>query len=144
MEPLGWVSLVTLGVRDVAAATRFYAKLGWENTGASQPSVSFLRGGTVILALWGREELAADAGLDPAPRGFAGVALAANVATREGVDAAMLEAQRAGGRIVKPAVDTFWGGRSGYFEDLDGHLWEVAWNPGFPRAADGRIQVPDE
>lgn len=137
------VSLVTLGVRDLAAAVRFYEALGWKRSGASNEVVAFFHTGGAALALFGHESLAADAGLAATgASGFRGVALAANVDAREDVDAALAAAARAGARVVKEAADTTWGGRSGYFEDVDGHLWEVAWNPFFPLDATGSVQLP--
>ena len=81
------------------------------------------------LALWPRKSLAKDSGLPLGPRGATEFSLAHNVSSAAEVDAVMSEAQRAGATIVKPAQNTFWGGYAGYFQDLDGHLWEVAWNP---------------
>lgn len=135
------LSLVTLGVRDVAVATRFYESLGWRRSSASNASVTFLHGATV-LALWGRDDLAQDANMPANAAGFSGIALARNVPARDDVDAFLARAQKAGARIQKPAQDTFWGGRSGYFRDPDGHLWEVAWNPAWPLKADGTVTLP--
>ncbi|HEX2021162.1 MAG TPA: VOC family protein [Candidatus Thermoplasmatota archaeon] len=136
------VHLVTLGVRDVAASTAFYERLGWRKSSASNEGISFFQGRGAILAVWGREDLAKDARADAQGHGFRGVALAANVPRREDVDAALAAAEKAGARIAKPAEDAFWGGRSGYFADPDGHLWEVAWNPHFPMATDGSVALP--
>ena len=136
------ISLVTLGVDDLDRALAFYAEgLGLRTQGVvgrefEHGAVAFfeLEGG-LRMALWPRASLAHDAGL-PAdaglPVGAAGsvdFALAHNVSSREEVDAVMAQAARAGARIVKPSVDTFWGGYAGYFRDPDRHLWEVAWNP---------------
>ncbi len=81
------------------------------------------------LALWARENLAHDAGIPATPRSPTEFVLAHNVGSRKAVDAVMNQARHAGATIVKPAIDTFWGGYAGYFQDPDGHLWEVAWNP---------------
>jgi catechol 2,3-dioxygenase-like lactoylglutathione lyase family enzyme len=141
MEPR--LSLITLGVADVARSRRFYEALGWRASGASQAGeVAFFPGGGVVLALWGRADLARDAGLEDAG-GFGGVALAHNARTRAEVDAILGEADAAGGRVLKPAVETSWGGYAGYFADPDGHPWEVAWNPHFPLGPDGSLQLPD-
>ncbi|HVL47468.1 MAG TPA: VOC family protein [Candidatus Thermoplasmatota archaeon] len=137
-----WISLVTLGVEDLDAATRFYEALGWRRSGASNKDVTFLSGGAVALALFGRDALAEDARVPARGDGFRALAIAANVAEPHDVDLALRRAEAAGARVVKPAEDAPWGGRSGYFADLDGHLWEIAWNPHFPRAADGRLTLP--
>lgn len=143
MGHLDRVSLVTLGVRDIAASTRFYAALGWHVSSASQPTITFLRSATVALGLYGRDALAEDARVTADGTGFRATALAANVPAREDVDAALAHAERAGARVVKPAEDAFWGGRSGYFADPDGHLWEVAWNPHAQVDDAGRMALPD-
>ncbi|MDR3500098.1 MAG: VOC family protein [Parvibaculum sp.] len=140
MEPR--ISLITLGVADVARSRRFYEALGWRASSASQEGVAFFQAGGMALALFGREALAEDAGLADAGSGFGGIALAQNMRTQEAVDQLMAEAERAGARIVKPAQKVFWGGYSGYFADPDGHLWEIAWNPGFALDADGSLRLP--
>jgi uncharacterized protein len=139
------VSLITLAVDDLAAATRFYEAMGWRRSSASvDGTVAFLRGGSVVLGLFGRDELAADAGVSPSSPGGAGVAVAMNVTTEQAVDEILATAAQAGGGITKAAQRTDWGGYSGYFEDLDGHLWEAAHSPGFALLPDGRIVLPDE
>jgi catechol 2,3-dioxygenase-like lactoylglutathione lyase family enzyme len=138
------ISLITLGVADLARARRFSCDgLGWAASSVGGDEVVFLRTSGAILALWPREKLAADANLPAAGSGFGGIALAHNVPNREDVDAVLAEAVAAGGRLLKPAEDASWGGRSGYFADPDGYPWEVAWNPGFPLAPDGTVQLPD-
>jgi catechol 2,3-dioxygenase-like lactoylglutathione lyase family enzyme len=135
------LSLVTLGVADLERARRFYEDgLGWRR-GNNHPEVVFFQIGGAVLALWGRDALAKDAGL-PDAGGFGGIALAYNARTREEVDAVLAEAAAAGARILKPAEDTFWGGHSGYFADPDGHVWEVAWNPEWTVAEDGSVRLP--
>ena len=139
------VSLITLGVDDLDRATRFYEDLGWLRSSASVAgTVAFLGGGAVVLGLFGREGLALDAGVPPVGAGPASIALAMNLESPQAVDEAMATAEQAGARITKPAVTTDWGGYSGYFLDPDGHLWEVAHNPGFGLLADGRIELPDD
>ena len=123
------ISIVTLGVEDLAAATAFYEKLGWRNSSASQESVTFLQGHSVVLGLYGRNDLAEDIGVDPAGSGFRGASLALNLPDRAGVDRFFAHAVSCGARATKQPQDVFWGGYSGYFSDLDGHLWEVAHNP---------------
>ena len=98
--------------------------------------------GGIALALWGRAELARDTGVPDSP-GVGGVALAHNTRTREEVDAILEEARAAGGRILKLARPTSWGGYAGYFADPDGHCWEIAWNPHFTLDAEGSLQLPD-
>jgi catechol 2,3-dioxygenase-like lactoylglutathione lyase family enzyme len=138
-----FVSFAVLGVADVARATVFYEAIGWERSPASQPEISFFRTGGAGLILWDRDALAADANLEPtAPRPFEGRGLAINVATADAVTAALEVVAAAGGHILKHATLADWGGTSGYFADLDGHLWEVAHNPGFPLGPDGLPQLP--
>ena len=130
------LSVLTLLVDDLDRAVAFYRDgLGLATEGVvgrefEHGAVAFfeLQHG-VSLALWERASLAHDAGLATEPAGPPAVSLGHNVRTRDDVDRAMAEAARAGARIVKPAADTFWGGYAGYFQDPDGHLWEIAWNP---------------
>lgn len=105
--------------------------------------VAFFQAGGMAFSLFPRDELAKDAGVASEGHGFRGVALAYNARTHEEVDAVMAEAQAAGGKTIKPAQQAFWGGYSGYFSDLDGFLWEIAWNPSFVIAKDGSIQLPE-
>jgi uncharacterized protein len=139
MEPR--ISVVTLGVADLARAARFYEAMGLKRNAAITDGVAFFQMGGAILALWPREELAKDAGLELAD-GPAPVALAYNTRSEAEVDALLADAEAAGGRVVKAASRAFWGGRQGYFTDPDGHLWEVAHNPGFSLDAEGRIALP--
>jgi catechol 2,3-dioxygenase-like lactoylglutathione lyase family enzyme len=141
MEPR--ISLVTLGVGDVARSRRFYEALGWKASGASVESTVFFQLGGMALALYGRADLAGDAGLSEAGPGFGGVMLAQNVRSSEAVDALLIEAERAGAQILKAGQKVFWGGYVGYFADPDGYPWEVAWNPGFVLEADGTLRLPD-
>jgi uncharacterized protein len=130
------VTLITLGVDDLEKALRFYRDgLGLPSQGIvgrefEHGAVAFFelqRG--FRLALWPRDSIAHDTGLPKAPRSATEFTIAHNVNTREEVDAVMAQAKKAGATIVKPAGDTFWGGYTGYFQDPDGHVWEVAWNP---------------
>jgi len=133
------LSLVTLGVGDLGRARSFYEALGWKPAFANEGVVFFQLGG-MVLALWGREALAKDAGL-PAPPPPGAIALAHNVRSREEVDRLLDEAARAGAQ-VRPAHATEWGGYSGYFFDPDGHPWEVAHNPFWTIEADGSVRIP--
>lgn len=136
------LSLVTLGVEDLARARAFYEDgLGWRASSAGNHEVVFFQLGGIALGLYAADALAKEANL-PRGQGFGGMALAHNVRGRAEVDALLAEAEAAGGRILKPAEDAFWGGYSGYFADLDGHVWEVAWNPFWPLDEAGAIQLP--
>jgi catechol 2,3-dioxygenase-like lactoylglutathione lyase family enzyme len=126
------LSLVTLGVEDLARATRFYAEVLELPRLPSPPSVAFFELGRTWLSLYAREALAEDAAVPAAGSGFRGFTLAHNVASEAEVDALLRHVAERGGRIVKPAQRADWGGYSGYFADPDGFLWEVAWNPHFP------------
>ena len=138
------VSLITLGVADIAKATAFYEKLGFlRSQKASQESVSFFRAGSVVLALWSREALKEDAEAGALWTGNGGIVPAQNLVSEAEVDAMMARAEAAGARMLKPATKTFWGGYNGYFADADGHVWEAAFNPHWPLDKDGRIQLPD-
>ena len=142
MEPR--ISLITLGVADLDRAVRFYRDgLGWPKSSVGGGDVAFMRTGGTVLALYPHESLAADAGLPVAGPGFGGVTLAHNVRDRALVDVALAEAVRAGATLVRSARELAWGGYVGYFADPDGHVWEVAWNPGFPFADDGSVMVPE-
>jgi predicted lactoylglutathione lyase len=141
MEPR--ISLVTLGVDDLERATRFYEAMGLERNQRFAEDVSFFQMGGSILALWGRHDLARDAGVEISREGYAPVALAYNTRSEEEVAEVLDMAARAGGRIVKPAHKAFWGGMQGYFADTEGNLWEVAHNPDFPIDAEGRISLPE-
>jgi uncharacterized protein len=135
------ISLITLGVHDLGAARAFYEALGWECKEVEE--TVFVQAGGSAVVLWGREKLADDAGVEDAGAdGFGGIALAQNVRSREEVDAVLAAAVAAGARITKPAAETFYGGYAAYFADLDGHLWEIAHNPGFTLKDDGSLVLP--
>jgi len=130
------ITLITLGVDDLEAAVRFYRDgLGLKTEGIvgreiEHGAVAFfeLQGG-LKLGLWPRESIAFDSGVAQGPRSTTEFTIAHNVNSAEEADAVLAQAKAAGARIVKPGHKTAWGGYAGYFEDLDGHLWEVAWNP---------------
>jgi catechol 2,3-dioxygenase-like lactoylglutathione lyase family enzyme len=132
------MSLVTLGVADLARARTFYSEgLGWSVLSPDQTGIVFFQLPGLALALWPVDKLAKDAGLAPRAGGFGGITLAINMPSPAEVDAVIAQAERAGARVLKPAAETFWGGYSGYFSDLDGHPWEVAHNPFCTVAPDG-------
>lgn len=136
------VSLVTLGVSDLRRAKAFYEQLGWR--GQEVEETVFFQAGGQALVLWDRSKLAADAGVVAGPPGeFSGVVLAHNVRSTEEVDELIGSAVAAGGAVTKPAAATFYGGYAGCFADPDGHVWEIAHNPGFPLADDGTLTLPD-
>lgn len=133
------VSLITLGVADLARAIDFYAALGWTPHDASvNGEVAFYQAGGLVVALWSRASLAADSGVVD-DGGWGGVTLAHNVASPAEVDGLLTTAERAGARIARRGAPTEWGGYSGLFVDPDGHPWEVAVNPAWSIADDGSI-----
>lgn len=135
--------IVSLGVDDLGRALRFYRDgLGWPLSSASGGDFAIFDLDGAKLALYPRRLLAADARLRYRGRGFDGVTLAQNVATRAEVAPSLRRAVAAGGKLLKPAADTAWGGCSGYFADPDGHAWEVAWAPMFRLGRDGRLRLP--
>lgn len=138
------LSLVTLGVADLARAVAFYEALGLRRQVKAAEGAAFFDAGGVVLSLYPRHELAADAGVLPGRAGqFGGIALACNRGSRAEVDTTLIRAVAAGGRALRPAQPTFWGGYSGYVADPDGHPWEIAHNPGFPFDEAGRIVLPE-
>ena len=135
------ISIVTLGVRSLEAAKKFYVGgLGWKPAFENEQIVFFEAGG-MVFALFLRDELAADFAADPAAFGRAAMALAYNVREKTEVDPLMQRAAAAGAKVLKPAREASWGGYSGYFADPDGFAWEVAWNPHWRIAPDGRIYI---
>ncbi len=137
------LTLVTLGVTDLAKARAFYEAWGWRASSASQPEVAFFQANGLALALWSRADLAKDAGVQDRPTGFSAVTLAYNARSKEEADEVYALAIAAGAKATKPLQDVFWGGYSGYFADPEGHLWEVAWNPAFPLDEEGHMFLPD-
>ena len=136
------VSLITLGVADLGRSRSFYEQLGWRGQEVEE-TVFFQAGGQAVV-LWGREKVAADAGIDDDGHStFGGIALAHNVASRLEVDAVVAAAATAGGEVTKAPSETSYGGYAGFFRDPDGHVWEVAHNPGFMLGDDGTLTLPD-
>ena len=136
------MSLITLGVADLGRARAFYEALGWKASAIGGGEVVFFQGLGLALSLFPRESLAADAGVSSAGGGFAAIALAHNVRTREEVAAVLAEAEAAGGSLIKASTAAPWGGRSGYFADPDGHRGEVAWNPRLALDEKGALILP--
>ena len=123
------LNLITLGVSDFTRAVQFYEKLGWRKSPASLDDLALFALGGISLALYPRKLLAEDALVENTPSGFSGITLAINAKSEEEVDDILREVERNGASILKPAQKVFWGGYSGYFTDLDGHVFEVAFNP---------------
>jgi predicted lactoylglutathione lyase len=140
MEPR--VSLITLGVADLAKSRAFYEGLGWRSKSEAEEGVVFFQSGGMILALWPRTQLAEDSRVED-NGGWGGVTLAYNVGSPAAVDAFLDLARAAGGAVPRAGAETFWGGYSGLFIDLDGHPWEVAHNPFWNLDEDGSIHLPD-
>jgi predicted lactoylglutathione lyase len=134
------VSLITLGVRDLARARGFYEALGWKSGAAPADDVVFFQAGCMIVALWGRDQLAEDTMVEDSG-GWGGVTLAYNARSPEEVDAVLAEADAAGAKIPRAGAETFWGGYSGVFVDPDGHAWEVAHNPHWTLSEDGAVSL---
>lgn len=145
--PHAHISLVTLGVRDVPRAARFYEALGFTRKVRAAPEhmVAFFDAGTLALSLYAVSGLASDAGFPPdtAPSAFRGASLAWNCASEAEVDAVMALALEVGATELVPAKKAAWGGYHGHFADPDGHIWEVAHNPQFPLSPEGRGILPD-
>ena len=132
------VSLITLGVSDYERAKSFYEALGWSVTLEIEETAFFQANGVVVV-LWAREKLAGDMGIPDDGANWSGIALAHNVASREEVDQIVEQARANGGTITREPSETFYGGYAGAFRDLDGHVWEIAHNPGFGLAPDGSV-----
>ena len=134
------VSLITLGVRDLARARAFYEALGWTTRGAPEDDVVFFQAGGMVVALWDRARLAEDSGVEDSG-GWGGLTLAHNVRSPGEVDAVIEEARAAGATIGREPGETFWGGYSGLFIDPDGHPWEVAHNPRWSVSETGDVTL---
>jgi predicted lactoylglutathione lyase len=136
------LSLVTLGVADLARARRFYEALGWTTSADPEDDVVFFQAGGMIVALWGRERLAEDTVVTD-NGGWGGITLAYNTRSDDEVDTVLAEAEASGATIARAGAKSFWGGYSGVFFDPDGHPWEVAHNPHWTIAGDGSIRLPE-
>lgn len=135
------ISIVTLGVRNLEKARNFYDALGWQvHSEDMSDKIVCYNLQNMAFALYPVENMSEEIALKTSEAGFNGIVLAHNVASKEDVSTVLEEAEKVGGKIVKPAQDAFWGGHSGYFSDPDGYLWEVAYNPFSPLGADGEFQ----
>ena len=134
------ISLITLGVGDLDRSRAFYEALGWRQKGNRDADVAFFQAGGIVIALWARDQLAEDSGVEDGG-GWGGITLAYNVRSPAEVDAAIAEAEEAGARIPRHGAATEWGGYSGVFVDPDGHPWEVAHNPHWTIADDGSVTI---
>jgi catechol 2,3-dioxygenase-like lactoylglutathione lyase family enzyme len=134
------VNVITLGVRDLARACRFYEDLGWTTGAEPGDDVVFFQAGDMVLALWARARLADDSAVEDAV-GWGGVTLALNLASPAEVDIAIEEARAAGATIGREPAETFWGGYSGVFVDPEGHPWEIAHNPRWTLTEDGGVRL---
>ena len=137
------LSIITLGVIDLERSLRFYRDgLGWKLSSASLEDIAFLPMGGVVLGLYSRDLLAEDAMVDAKGEGFSGITLAYNTKSKAEVHEVLERVKTLGAKIVKSAQDVSWGGYHGYFADPDGHLWEVAWNPGFEFDENDNLKLP--
>ena len=134
------VSLITLGVSDLARARAFYEGMGWTSAAAPADDVVFFQAGGMVVALWSREQLAEDSVVEDSG-GWGGITPAYNTRSPAEVDAVLEEARAAGGTVLREGAATFWGGYSGVFADPDGHAWEVAHNPHWTIRADGSVSL---
>jgi catechol 2,3-dioxygenase-like lactoylglutathione lyase family enzyme len=134
------LSLITLGVSDLARSRAFYEALGWRTGAAPDDDVVFFQANCMVIALWSRESLAEDSGVEDGG-GWGGITLAYNTRSPEEVDAVIEEARAAGGAIRREPGETFWGGYSAMFCDPDGHPWEVAHNPRWTITDDGSVRI---
>ena len=136
------VSLITLGVSDYERAKSFYEALGW-SAALEIEGTAFFQANGVVVVLWAREKLAGDIGIPDEGANWSGIALAHNVASRGEVDQIVERARANGGTITREPSETFYGRHAGAFRDLDGHVWEIAHDPGFGLAADGSVILGD-
>ena len=137
------VNMVGLGVLDLEKSKKFFKDLfDWspkDDLGGDQ--IAFYNMGGWFFSLYPRDKLAEDVTVSAEGSGFPGITLAHNVIKKEDVAVLLAKAESLGAKLIKPAQDVFWGGHSGYFQDLDGHYWEVAWNPFTPTLEDGTLDI---
>ncbi len=134
------VTLITLGVTDLARARGFYEGLGWKTNAKPDDDVVFFQAGPMVFALWDRARLAEDSTVSDSG-GWGGITLAHNVGSPGEVDEVIETARAAGATIGREPAETFWGGYSGVFVDPGGHPWEVAHNPHWTIAEDGSVKI---
>jgi len=136
-------NLITFGVEDFNKTLEFYEKgMGWKKSTASMDELALFPLGGIVLALYPRKLLAEDAAVPDTPAGFSGITISYNAKSEKEVDDVLNEVQRYGAIIVKPAQKVFWGGYSGYFQDPDGHLIEVAFNPFWELDENDNVKLP--
>ncbi|MEO5346302.1 MAG: VOC family protein [Magnetococcus sp. YQC-9] len=136
------LSLVTLGVRDLARSRAFYERLGWRPSPVSNAHICFFQTGCMVVALYPLADLLADEGKTGKIPVAGGITLGINVRERDEVDQELAKVAEAGATLLKPALDTHWGGRTAYFADPDGHPWEITWAPMFPLGGNGELIIP--
>ena len=138
------ISMIALGVSDLQRARQFYETgLGWRVSKSGGDKIIFFQLQEMVLGLYPRHLLAEDANLSETGSGFGGITIAYNARDKKEVEQILNQAQNAGATILKTAQNVFWGGYSGYFTDLDSHLWEVVWNPHWKLGEDGCLKLPD-
>lgn len=137
------LSLITLATRDLEKSSRFFEALGWQRSVKDAPGCAFYQCGSLGIGLYPRENLFADLGVADDGSAVGGITIGYNTRTREEVNAVLEKVAALGAEVLKPGHEIFWGGYVGFFRDLDGHVWEVAWNPGFPITEDGAVVLPD-
>jgi predicted lactoylglutathione lyase len=137
------LTLITLGVSDIERSLAFYEKgLGWKKSSSSNDNIAFFSLGGMVLGLYSRHSLAEDATVNAAGTGFPGITISYNAKSEQEVDEVLAEVQKLGATIIKPAQKVFWGGYSGYFQDPDGHYFEVAFNPFWEFDKNDNIKLP--
>lgn len=137
------VNVITLGVEDIKRSKKFYEDLGFNPSSVSNEHFVAFQLSNLIFCLYPMSSLAEDAMMNSISEGFRGTTISCNVTTKQDVRDLLDQAEKFGAKIIKPAQDVFWGGHSGYFSDLDGHLWEVAWNPHWSIGSDGIVRLPE-
>ena len=137
------LNLITLGVNDFERSVAFFEKgLGWKKSSASVEELALFPLGGIVLALHPRKDLAADVTVSPEGSGFSGITLSYNAKSEKEVDEVLEKVRRLGASVIKPAQKVYWGGYSGYFKDLDGHLFEVAHNPFWDLDEQDNLKLP--